>query len=124
MPPVPLNPECLTAIIERAVCHGAGCGEITLRQLSLSQIQSSQHPRLAPLQHVAIGLLVKLRLPRAMHLLFNIHAIDHLADGVAQADWIFFELDQLLEEILSQHKPLRHVVMHCGYAYRFHLLEP
>ena len=81
-----------------------------------------KHARLAALQHVAIGLLVELRLPRTMNLLLNIHAVDHLADGVAQAGCILFKLDQLIEEVLRQHKSLRHVVLHGGSANRFLLL--
>ena len=85
--------------------HGAGRGEISLRQLGFSQIEPTEHARLAPLQHVAIGLLVKLCLPRTMHLLFNVHAVDHLADGVAQAGRIFFKLDQLSKKYCVSTNP-------------------
>ena len=102
--------------------HGAGRSHVSGREPRLGQVQARQFARPAAPQHLAVGLLVELSLPGAMHLLVRVHAVHHLADGVAQTGRIFFKLDQLLEEVLREHKSLGHVVAHCGPADDVHLL--
>ena len=57
-----------------------------------------------------------------MCLLVHVHAVNHLADGVAQAGRILFKLNQLLKEILREHKSLSHVVAHRCPSDGVHLL--
>jgi hypothetical protein len=100
---------------QRLPRHGAGRGHVpAASRASARSSPVSLRGLLRPARPV--GLLVELDLPRAMHLLVHIHAVDHLADGVFQAGRIFLKLDHLLIEVLRQHKSLRHVVMHRGHA--------
>ena len=57
-----------------------------------------------------------------MYLLLYIHAVDHLAHGVLQADRILFKLEHLLIKVLGENESLRHIVAHGGNADGVHLL--
>ena len=99
---------------ERLAGHRSGRRYISSGKLGLSKIQTGKDAGLSPLQHVRIGLLVKLDFAGTMNLLRYIHAVDDLADGVAKTRGIFFKLEELFVEILRNNEPLRHIVMHCG----------
>ncbi len=75
---------------EHLLRNCGGRGNIAAGQLCLGHVESSQRAGLAVLQDIFIALFVELSLARAVYLVFDVHAVHHLADGIFQAGRIFF----------------------------------
>ena len=96
--------------------------QVARRQPRLRQIQPRQLARSRPPQRVIVRLLVKRHIPRPMHLMIHIHAVDQLADRVLQARRVVLKTNHLLIEIRRQHIALGHIVAHPGQPHLLHLL--